>query len=388
VHEQRDVVAIFAGGGTGGHLYPALSLAEALVELRPDVRPFFVGAARGLEARVLPERGVEHLLLPVRGITRGGGGNWAVLPALVRSLGQVRRLFRRLRPELVVVTGGYAGAPAGIVAVLRRVPLVLQEQNSLPGLTTRLLARWARQVHLAFPEAAERLPEVARSRVQTSGNPVRCEGPVDREAARRLFELPRDGQVVLMVGGSQGSEALNRLTIDAVRMVEAGHLHRPRELSLIWATGRGHLERVRDALGGSVPSWIRLRGYIDEMPAALAAADVAISRAGAMTTSEFLVWGLPMVLVPLPTAAADHQTQNAKALEAAGAATCLLEEGLSGQELWEAVEGLLADPVRLHAQRKAALARGRPDAARQIATALSTLLPSPEPERSTAEVHS
>ena len=381
-------MAIFAGGGTGGHLYPALSLAEALVELRPDVRPFFVGATRGLEARVLPERGVEHLLLPVRGIARGGGGNWAVLPALVRSLRQVRRLYRLLRPELVVVTGGYAGAPAGIAAVLRRVPLVLQEQNSLPGVTTRLLARWARQVHLAFPEAAECLPGVARSRVQTSGNPVRSEGPVDRESARRLFELPPDGQVVLVVGGSQGSEALNRLTIDAVRGIEAGVLDRPKELRLIWATGGGHLEHVRDALGGSVPSWIRLRGYIDEMPAALAAADVAVSRAGAMATSEFLVWGLPMVLIPLPTAAADHQTRNASALEAAGAATCLPEEGLSGQELWEAVEGLVSDPVRLGAQRKAALARGRPDAARQIAAALSTLLPSPESGQPPAGAHS
>ena len=373
---------VFSGGGTGGHLYPALALADALVELRPDVRPFFVGARRGLEARVLPEQAREHLLVPIRGVARGGGlSNWRVVPALARSLWQVGRLLRRLRPELVVVTGGYAGAPAGIVAAATGRPLVLQEQNAVPGLTTRLLARRARQIHAAFPEVADALPDAAAARVFHSGNPVRPPVDVERAEARDAFDLDAGGTVVLVVGGSQGSAALNELVTDAVRRVEAGRLERPADVRLLWATGPRHLTSVTAALGGTVPAWIRLVGYIDRMPLALAAADVALSRAGAMATSEFLAWGLPMVLIPLPTAAADHQTRNARALEAAGAAVHLPQRGLSGAELWSTVTGLVDDPARLEAQRKAARERGRPESGARIAAALAELLPPPAPPR-------
>lgn len=376
MHEKH--VVVFSGGGTGGHLYPALALADALVERRPDVRPYFVGARRGIEARVLPEQGREHLLVPVRGVSRGEGlSNWRVAPALARSMWQVGDLFRRLRPELVVVTGGYAGGPAGLVGVLYRVPLVLQEQNAVPGVVTRALSRLARQIHAAFPEIAERLPGGAGARVVHAGNPIRPPSAIDRNAARAEFGLDPAGTVVLVVGGSQGSAELNRLMVEAVRGVEAGTHARVAETRLLWATGPKHHGTVTDALGGDVPEWVRLVDYIDEMPKALAAADVALSRAGAMATSEFLAWGIPMVLVPLPTAAADHQTHNARTLEEAGAAIHLPEKGLEGVEVWRAVTDLIGDPARLEAQRKAARERGRPEAAARIAADLSDLLPPP-----------
>jgi UDP-N-acetylglucosamine--N-acetylmuramyl-(pentapeptide) pyrophosphoryl-undecaprenol N-acetylglucosamine transferase len=148
------IVAVFSGGGTGGHLYPALALASALTRRRPDVHPFFVGAVRGLEARVLPELGVDHLLVPVEGFRRGALlANLQVVRLLAIALAHVAQAIHRLRPQLVVVTGGYAGGPAGLVAVLTGTRLVLQEQNSMPGLTTRFLSRFAREVHLAFPES-------------------------------------------------------------------------------------------------------------------------------------------------------------------------------------------------------------------------------------------
>jgi UDP-N-acetylglucosamine--N-acetylmuramyl-(pentapeptide) pyrophosphoryl-undecaprenol N-acetylglucosamine transferase len=371
-------VVLFAGGGTGGHLYPALALADALAERRPDVRPVFVGARRGIEARVLPEQGRVHLLLPVLGLARGGGlGNGSVVPALVRSVGLVDGLVRRLRPELVVVTGGYAAAPAGIVALLRGLPLVLQEQNAVPGLTTRLLARGARQVHVAFPEVASGLPSSVRPRVMHTGNPVRPPRAVDRAAARAFFGLAPRGTVVLVTGGSQGSRALNQVVGDAVRDVEAGTSVRPEDLQLLWSTGPDHLDSVRQGLAETTPSWVRTVGYIDDMERALGVADVAVSRAGAMTTSEFLAWAIPMVLVPLPTAAEDHQTHNARALEQAGAAVHLPERGLTGEELWSTVTGLAVDPARLEAQRKAARQRGRPESAARIAAALDGLLAPP-----------
>jgi UDP-N-acetylglucosamine--N-acetylmuramyl-(pentapeptide) pyrophosphoryl-undecaprenol N-acetylglucosamine transferase len=379
-HEQRTVV-VFSGGGTGGHLYPALALAEALVSRRPDVRPFFVGAERGVEARVLPAQGHEHLLVPARGVARGGGlPDWSLVRDLLRALGQVSALFRQLRPSLVVVTGGYAGAPAGAMAVLHGIPLALQEQNSVPGVTTRLLARFARQIHAAFPETLARLPRAARARTRLSGNPVRPPVPLGSHAARAVFGLDADGPVVLVVGGSQGSLALNRAVLDAVSGVVEGKLPRPEGLQLLWSTGHAHLPATALALAEmGEPAWVRAVGYIERMDAALAGADVALSRAGAMATSEFLAWGLPAILVPLPTAAADHQTENARSLEKAGAAVHLPEASLTGEALWREVTALVGDAARLAASREAALAIAHPDASQRIAEDLDQLLPPTRP---------
>jgi UDP-N-acetylglucosamine--N-acetylmuramyl-(pentapeptide) pyrophosphoryl-undecaprenol N-acetylglucosamine transferase len=375
VHDARTVV-LFAGGGTGGHLYPALALADALCALRPDVRPVFLGARRGLEARVLPDRGVEHLLLPVRGFARGEGvaANLAVVPALVRALARAAWFVHALHPELVVVTGGYAGAPAGLLAAVMRIPLALQEQNSVPGIVTRRLAAFARQVHVAFPEAAGRLPARARARVRVSGNPVRPPAPRDPAEARAVLGLDRTAAVVLVVGGSQGSAALNRVTLDLVRALRADGVDGP-GFQLLWSTGPTHEAAVTEGLASlGSPSWVRAVGYLDDMPSALAAASLAVSRAGAMATSEFLAWGLPAVLVPLPTAAADHQSHNARALAEAGAALHLPEAGLDGAALLAALRTLLDHPERLRSMAVAAGARGRPDAAATIAGDLARLL--------------
>jgi UDP-N-acetylglucosamine--N-acetylmuramyl-(pentapeptide) pyrophosphoryl-undecaprenol N-acetylglucosamine transferase len=379
VHE-RPTVVVFAGGGTGGHLYPALALAEALATQRPDVRPFFLGARRGIEARVLPDRGVEHALLPVRGFARGRGvaGRLAVLPDLARALWIAGRYMRALRPDLVVVTGGYAGGPAGLLAAIGGVPLALQEQNSVPGLVTRRLARHARQVHVAFPEAVDRLPTRARARARVSGNPVRPPPaePIDPRVARTTLGLDPERDVVLVVGGSQGSAALNRGVLAFVHALMARAETPP--CQLLWSTGPAHEGAVRAALGGAAPpSWVHPVGYLDEMPTALAAATLAVSRAGAMATSEFLAWGLPAVLVPLPTAAADHQTHNARALAEAGAALHLPERDLGAASLEAALRGLFDQPTRLGDMAAAASARGRPGAAVDIAAALATLLPPP-----------
>jgi len=377
VRDATVVRVVFSGGGTGGHLYPALALAEALVELRPDVRPFFVGAARGVEAGILPRRGADHALLPVEGFARGGGlAGVRALPRLGVSLLQVADLFQALRPAAVVVTGGYAGGPAGIAAGASRTPLVLQEQNAVPGVTTRLLALWASQVHVAFPEAVARLPRRARSRAVMSGNPVRPAPAVDREEARSSLGLPAHGLVLLVVGGSQGALVLNRTLAEAVQRVERGELPRVEGLSILWSTGpRHHADALAALAAAGSPGWVRAVPYIDEMPSALVAADLAVSRAGAMATAELLNHGLPAVLVPLPTAAADHQTKNATALVAAGAAVLAPEEGLSGSGLWSHVTRLADDPALRGAMGAAALKRARPHAAREIAGHIATLLP-------------
>jgi UDP-N-acetylglucosamine--N-acetylmuramyl-(pentapeptide) pyrophosphoryl-undecaprenol N-acetylglucosamine transferase len=364
-----------SGGGTGGHLYPALAIAEGLRGARPDVRVVFVGATRGLEARVLPERGEEHLLLPVSGIDRSRPlSNWRGVVGLFIGLLRVARYFLRLRPEVVVVTGGYAGAAAGITAGVMGIPLVLQEQNSFPGAVTRLLTRFASRVHVAYPEAVSRLPTAA-SRCLVTGNPVRARSELDRGEARRSFGVPEDVTLTFVTGGSQGSLALNRGVTSWIEGVERGELDRPAPLHVLWATGRKHFDGVQAALhAAGTPGWVHPLPYVEDMPAALAAADFALSRAGAMTIAEFLNEGLPAILVPLPSAAEDHQMYNARALEAAGAARVLPEAELTPGRLAEEIAHVVDDPSELEAMRVRALERARPHAARVIASDVATML--------------
>jgi UDP-N-acetylglucosamine--N-acetylmuramyl-(pentapeptide) pyrophosphoryl-undecaprenol N-acetylglucosamine transferase len=376
VHERP--VVVFSGGGTGGHLYPALAIADALREARPDVHALFIGAERGLEARVLPDRGEDHLLLPVQGIDRSHPlQSWRAVTGLVAALVRVSRVFAERRPEAVVVTGGYAGAPAGIMAALRGVPLVLQEQNSVPGAVTRLLSRRAARVHVAFPEVLARLL-VSSDRARISGNPVRPVARRGKEAARAALGIPANAFVVLVAGGSQGSLALNRVVGEAVRAVAGGSLSRPDRLHILWSTGPKHFDAVRGLLSESTsPGWVHAVPYLDDMPVALAAADLAVGRAGAMSTAELLNAGLPAILVPFPYAAADHQMHNARSLERAGVAVVAPESELTGAALWAEIERLVGQPGLLSEMRAAALGLARPDAAREIAADVATFLSAP-----------
>lgn len=368
---------LFAGGGTGGHLYPAIALADALRDLHPEIQVHFVGARRGVEARVLPAEKRPHTLLPFEPLRRSRAWeNWKLVPSVVRSITGLSRLFRSFRPRIVVGTGGYASGPAAAWALLHGVPVVLQEQNSWPGLTTRVMSRWARQVHLGFPEAAAHLKPGPRTEITNLGNPIRPPDPaLDRVECRRSFGLREDGIVVLVVGGSQGARAINEaLTRALIRNGGA-----PDGVQFLWATGPNNFDSVTraltDGLGDDLDAaGIRPAPYITEMPKALAAASIAVSRAGAMATAELLAWGIPSLLIPLPTAAADHQTHNARALAGAGAALMLEEKEMSPERLWSELDRLMRDDEQRTQMAAAARQRARPDAAREIARMLAELL--------------
>jgi UDP-N-acetylglucosamine--N-acetylmuramyl-(pentapeptide) pyrophosphoryl-undecaprenol N-acetylglucosamine transferase len=364
---------LFAGGGTGGHLYPAIALASAVKEERPGTEVHFVGALRGVEARVLPNEKHPHTLLPFEPLRRSRvWENWKLLPAMMRSGLGLRRLFGEFRPTVVVGTGGYASAPACAFALLRGVPIALQEQNSFPGLTTKVMSRWARQVHLGFPEARRHLKPGPRTEVTALGNPIRPPDlSLDRAACRAAFGLRADSTVVLVVGGSQGSRAVNEALLaslaDAGVGVGAG-------TEILWATGPNHYESIRSRLA-QMPGtdWVKPVAYINEMNKALRATDVAVSRAGAMATAELLAWGIPALLIPLPTAAADHQTHNARALSEAGAAIMILEKEMTPAALWQQLDRLTRDTELRLTMAAAARERARPNAARDIARKIVTL---------------
>lgn len=350
----------FAGGGTGGHLYPGLAIARAMIAEDPSVRPFFIGARRGIERELLPKEGFPHELLDLHPLYRSRPWeNWRTLRGMISAWRRLGALAREQRPALIIGTGGYGAALALAYGVRHRIPIALQEANSHPGLTVRLFARFARSIWLGFPEAARAL-KARPGAIHDSGCPIMPPPAVrpDAAEARAAWGFPRSGgRVILAFGGSQGARGLNAVVADWVR---AGL---PPDTYMIWGTGRAqHAE-----LAALQSDHVRVRPYLSPITDAYAASDLAIARAGAMTTAELCAWGIPMLLIPLPTAAADHQTENAKSLHAAGAAIHLPQAGLTALMLDAIVRNVLEDPARLAALSNGAKARARPDAAAVIA---------------------
>lgn len=352
---------LFAGGGTGGHLYPGLAIARAMQRIRPDVRPFFIGAQRGIEKNVLPGAGFPYELLDLHPLYRSRvWENWKTLRGGATSWSRLGRIVAEERPSCVVGTGGYASGVALGYAATHGIPFAIQEQNSFPGLTTRFFSRYARQVHNGFPEAAHHLSPGRRTQVFDSGNPI--EAPPnprpDRATARAAWQFPSDGgHVMLVYGGSQGSKAIN----DVVAAWVLQGI--PKGLFLIWATGQG----THADYAGLESERVRIRAYLSPVSDAYAATDFALSRGGAIATAELCAWGIPPIVVPLPTAAADHQTANARALEAAGAAEMIRQSALDVESLDRSVRALIDEPQLLEQRSRAVLRRARPHAAEEIA---------------------
>ena len=361
---------VFAGGGTGGHLYPGLAIARELVRLDPRVKPFFVGAQRGIERDVLPASEFPHLLLDLHPLYRPAfWHNWKTVRGAITSWRRIGRLVREERPALVVGTGGYAAALMMAYAVVHRIPLVQQAGDSHPGITARMFAPWSREIYLAFPEAGRvfDFDMKDRHRLIDAGAPIvppPATAP-DRAAARERWGFPRTGgRVLLIYGGSQGSLVINRAVAEWVgRGI-------PDDLYIIWATGRATYEQFKHLDSPRV----RVKDYLSPIADAYAATDLALARAGAMTTAELFAWRIPGILVPLPTAAADHQSLNAKALEAAGAAIHLPQSTLTANELAKTVTGVLASPTRMKDLAEKSALRARPHAAREIAQRILTHL--------------
>ncbi len=357
---------LIAGGGTGGHLMPALAIASELRRRRPDLEPVLVGAERGIERTLLPTRGFRHVLLPAEPLyRRQWWKNWRwpfVAGGLLRS---VIRLLDEERPVAVLGTGGYASAPVVFLAARRGIPTAIQEQNAIPGLASKLLSRRVRHIYLGAPEAARQLKTGGETVVFETGSPINPPDRARAAAARARFGLTADRPVVFVTGGSQGAVAINEATAGWLSTGGATGLH------VLWATGKGSYSRFAAA---DSPPDVQVFDFLDPIGDAFAVADLVVSRAGMMTCAEICAWGLPSILIPLPTAAADHQTGNARALEASGAATILLQAELTPASLGSAISGLIDDSGRRAEMARAARARGRPNAASDIVSHLLTLL--------------
>ncbi|MDR7522186.1 MAG: undecaprenyldiphospho-muramoylpentapeptide beta-N-acetylglucosaminyltransferase [Armatimonadota bacterium] len=354
-----------AAGGTGGHLFPGLAIAEALRRQSPAIEVMIVGGGR-LESRLVPQEGWPFRAVAGRGLpARPGWRTVAALASLAWGGWQALRLLWAWRPDVVVATGGYVCAPVGAAAVLLGLPLVLQEQNLSPGLANRVLARWARWISVPHEDAASRW---RARRVEVTGVPLRTRAVWgDRRRGMSRWGLEEGRVTVLVVGGSQGAHSLNRAVCRAadLLMYEPG-------LQILHQTGPEHLHWVREAIGRREhlrPPALRHVAvpFLDPIGDAYAAADLVLCRAGASTLAEVTAWGLPAIVVPYPHAARAHQEENAAVLVRAGAAVHLADSDLDGTRLADVLGILVRDAPRRAAMAAASRTLGRPGAADVVA---------------------
>jgi len=354
---------LVAGGGTGGHVFPGIALAEEVVARHPENDVVFVGTARGLEAQVVPASGYPIELVDVKGL-KGKGLLGVVANALLlpRAFAQSVRILRRWRPDMVVGVGGYASGPLVLAAWLLRIPTAVQEQNAVAGLTNRILGRFVKAAFTAFPEAAGDFP--AR-KVHQLGNPIRRS--LMENFMRPSTEHARPG--LLVFGGSQGAHALNMRVIEALPHLAdlRGALH------ITHQTGSRDREQVEKGYRacGFEPE---VREFIEDMSAAYAQTDLVVCRAGATTLAELTVCKKPSILIPFPAAADNHQVMNARSLADAGAAVMIEERDLTGELLASEIRSVLRSPARREAMARAAGRLGSPQAAGEITDVCTELV--------------
>ena len=341
---------LIAAGGTGGHIYPGIAVANEIMSRDAESEVLFVGTARGLEKKIVPENGFQLSLINSAGLKNVGLVDKVKgLSVLPQSFLEARRIIRQFRPHVVVGAGGYVSGPVLLMAAIMGVPTLVMDSNALPGFTNRQLARFIDQAALTFEEA---VPFFGKKGVVT-GNPVRHEFfEIESKMRTDKFHL-------LIFGGSQGARAINNAMMDALPSLEpfSG------KLTITHQTGENDFENVRAAYANSAFSSADVRPFISDMFVEFGKSDLVVCRAGATTCAELTAAGKASIMVPLPTAADDHQRKNAEALVRAGAAKMILQSDLNGAMLAEKIGDLITSSVEITEMEKASKLLGRPDAA-------------------------
>lgn len=357
-----EATVVIAAGGTGGHIYPGLALADALKRIDGSTLVSFIGTRRGLEGSIVP--GAGYRLHTVDMVPFSGPDRFLFPWRLSRSTIQARRILRREGASVAVSMGGYAGAPAVAAARLSGIPSLMHESGAISGRANRLTSRLTPNVALAYETSGKGLTRGTRTRVV--GMPLgRWASEFDREAlrpeARRHFDLPSDLFTVLILGGSQGAARLNSAAISLAERWEGRD-----DLAIVLKTGKDHVAGVERALSGT-KAVVRCVSYVERMELAYAAADLAVSRAGAATVAELAVTSTPSILVPYPHATHDHQTANASLLVAAGAAVMVPDDLATADTLAPLVEEVAHDRDKLSRMSSSAKGIARPHAAEDLA---------------------
>lgn len=333
------------GGGTGGHIYPAIAIADEIKKRNPDADILFVGAERGLEKKLVPQRGYQIKLIPVAGFNRKNPlKNIEVIRKLMKGNAQARRIIADFEPDFVVGTGGYASAPMVKTAQKMKIPTYIHEQNAYPGVTNKLLEKGVRKVFLGFAKAAEYFKD--QDKMVVSGNPVRDEfmNP-DRKAARAKLGFADDEFVLLAFGGSQGAGRINKAMINVIKAYNG-----QKGIRICLGAGSYYYAAILEAFAeeGFEPAEnVSIMEYIDDMASYLAAADLVVSRSGALTVAETTVSGTPALFIPSPMVTGNHQYYNALAVAEAGGAFIIEEKDLEDEKLIAQIEELKCSPEKL-----------------------------------------
>ncbi len=360
---------LFAGGGTGGHLFPGIALAETFMARNPENRVLFVGPGKPMERDALAAAGFGSRTIDVEGLKRRGPANQVrALAKLPPAVAASARILREFRPHLILGLGGYTAGPVAVAARLAAIPVALHEQNMLPGITNRLLAPLAKRIYVSFDQT--RIAETYADRVRVFGNPVRREIMEEGQRDRGTEGQRKNGCsfTVAVLGGSQGAHAVNMAMIDA-----AGLIKERERIRVIHQTGPNDAEAVTDAYrAGGIPADVR--PFFRDMAPVYAAADLIICRAGATTVAEVTALGKPALFIPFPFAADDHQVLNAKGPAEAGGAELIPQKDATGRRLADRI-GFYADhPEALHRMARRSRRFGNPDAARRIVSDICDML--------------
>ena len=358
---------LMAAGGTGGHVYPAIAIADALGKLNTDAEIRFVGTKDRMEWKTVPRYGYSINHIWISGLHRRLTIQNLLFPLkLIVSVIQSFLVIKSFKPDVVIACGGFVSGPVGWAAAKLGIPLILQEQNSFPGITNRMLGKHAAIIFTAFEEATSHFPE---KKVQITGNPVRSRLTIaDKKTALKAYQFTAETPVLLLLGGSGGAMALNEAMIIHLHM-----LHNHMNLQIIWQCGEKYADGILNRINMSNFPNVRLVEFIDDMPSAYGAADLVVTRAGAGTCSELMNLGKPAILVPSPNVAGDHQSKNAKALVDAGAAELLHEKYLD-IEFAKTVEKIIGNNEKLAEMSKAMQSLAKPDASNIIAQNILTYL--------------
>ncbi|MDR3349234.1 MAG: undecaprenyldiphospho-muramoylpentapeptide beta-N-acetylglucosaminyltransferase [Acidaminococcales bacterium] len=362
---------IISGGGTGGHIYPALAIAEQLRESASQIRIFFVGSKDGLENSILANYDYEFLPIEVSGFSRKLSGETvrSVRRALT-GLRQAWKIIKKIKPAIVIGTGGYVCGPVVLAAWLSGVKTCIQEQNAVPGVTNRILSNFANKIFLGNPAAGKYFAR--KKSVSVTGNPIRSDIiTVDRHSAQKKLGLNQGITTILVSGGSRGAMSINNAMLNVHE-----RLCRCPDVQVLHITGESGYESVVAELSQSAREAknIKIVPYMDEMPLALAAADLAVFRAGALGMSELAARGIPSILIPYPYATDNHQECNARSFERENAAILVRDRELTGDSLYSLIDILLKDKNRLSGMADAVKKLGRPDAAKKIAADILTMI--------------
>jgi UDP-N-acetylglucosamine--N-acetylmuramyl-(pentapeptide) pyrophosphoryl-undecaprenol N-acetylglucosamine transferase len=357
---SKSLKIIISGGGTGGHIYPAVAIANQIKAQEPDAEILFVGAEGKMEMEKVPKAGYKIIGLPIAGINRSNLLSNIGFPfKLVNSLFKAYKLIKNFKPDIAIGVGGYASGPTLMVSNFLGIKTLIQEQNSYAGLTNKNLAKKAQKICVAYPDMDVFFPA---EKIVFTGNPVRGdirEIGVSKEEARQFFNLDPDRKTLLIIGGSQGALSVNKAISSGLNDLIS------EDIQIIWQTGKTFIENARSKVYSLQTSRVYVADFIYEMDKAYAAADLVISRAGALSVSELCLVGKPSILVPFPAAAEDHQTKNAESLSKSGAAMLIKDNELQEKLIPAAIE-LSNDGALMKKFSENILKFAKPFAAREI----------------------